>query len=178
MLKSSSTIRFVRFITLLVTTLLIVGCTPLSYIDTTLEATSPAYPPPAQTEVLPTVNPEPYPPPSEPRQTPEPPSVFISPPTSLPLSFTPQPPIISTATIYEITNTLDLSPTLPLEQKSEIVVLLQDGSYVMLLVPPNFRVSDLPLQEGDVIVQISSPTADFGKNPFPPIATATSSVRP
>ena len=91
--------------------------------------------------------------------------VVVPPPTPTPWlpDFTPPPPIISTATILNITNTIDLSPTLPVDQKVVLVVRRADGTYIRLLVSPSLSPSQVPLQPGDEVVQVSSPAASFGK---------------
>ena len=120
--------------------------------------------------------------PQSPIATPTPvgtPSIFNPPtPSPLPQNFVPPSPVISTATVYIIQATVDLSPTLPLEQKSEIIVSRIDGTYIKYLAPPDFSIDDIPLQQGDVVVQVSSPPANFGKNPLPASPTAISTVAP
>jgi hypothetical protein len=142
------------------------ACAPMA--NTFVPATtSPAYPVPSQIGFPSTGTPLPYPPPPVATATPvKTSSIFIPPtPTPQPSGFVPPSPVISTVTIYAIRATYDLSPTLPLEQKSEIIVRRADGSYDKYLAPPELLIADLPLEEGDAIVQISSPPANFGKHP-------------
>jgi hypothetical protein len=120
--------------------------------------------------------------PQSPIATPTPigtPPIFNPPtPTPLPQDFVPPPPVISTVTVYTIEATIDLSPTLPVEQKSEIIVSRIDGTYIKYLIPPDFSIDDIPLQQGDVVVQVSSPQANFGKNPFSASPTVISTIAP
>lgn len=158
------------------------SCAPLVLPNTyqTPYPTAGAYPAPIQTSFPATETPAPYPPPPSYTSIPsETPSIFVPlTPTPLPQGFAPPSPVVATETTYEISATVDLSATLPLEQKSEIIVLRLDGSYIKYLVPPAVPLDEIPLQQGDVIVQISSPQADFGNNPLPQLPTAISTVAP
>ncbi|MCL5998989.1 MAG: hypothetical protein M1546_23455 [Chloroflexi bacterium] len=111
-----------------------------------------------------------------------PPPTPPAPPTPPPPDFTPPAPIISTATVYTITSTIDMSPTLPADQKGELIVRRSDGTYYRILTMPGSRMSDLPLQPGDVVVVFGSPMAIVGKHPEAPtptaIATPTAEAQP
>lgn len=156
---------------------LFAACAPIENTFTPA-TTSPPYPAPSQIGFPPTGTPMPYPPLPVTTATPVGTSPGPIPPTPTPHppGFVPPSPVVSTVTIYIIRATIDLSPTLPIEQKSEIIVRRAEGAYDKYLAPPNMSMNDLPLEEGDVIVQISSPLANFGQYPgkAPTVALNTS----
>jgi hypothetical protein len=109
---------------------------------------------------------------------PTPTAVRVVPPTPWPVDFTPFAPITATATIYEISNVVDMDPTIPAEDKGEVVIRKANGTYIKILAIPNLPMSKLPLELGDVVIQISSPSSLVGGHPSAPVVTATQSASP
>lgn len=88
-----------------------------------------------------------------------------------------------TATAYPITQKFDLSPNLPDQQKSTLLVFRCNGNYEQYLAGPEVAIpTALELQPGDRIIQSIPPTVLVGakpvyepkdSNPYPPPENST-----
>ncbi len=81
----------------------------------------------------------------------------------------PPAPAIPTFTPYPISQVIDLAPSIALRDKVKLIVRRASGQYAEFQIPPGMMDSQVPLEQGDVIVNELPPTSLMGRHPSQPI---------
>jgi hypothetical protein len=77
-----------------------------------------------------------------------------------------------TAIVFSVTETIDLAPALAAGEKGKLYVCKKNGAYVVILIRPGTPISDLRLENGDVLFRDDPPdNARMVPPPRPTFAT-------
>ncbi len=105
---------------------------------------------------------------------------MIGTPTPTPNRFSTSTPYFRpTVTPIPFAQTYDLSPELPLSEKSEIVIFRCNGAFDLYLAGPNVDIDQaIELEDGDIILGSSPPASLMGHEPPEPTGSVPTQIPP